>query len=56
MAVVADAADEDVGHLDGPKGRQHNVVWSPEDLSHQLAATQRHHLRHPRGHTARHLD
>jgi len=55
VAVVADAADEDVGHLDGQKGRQHDVVGPPEGLPHQLAATQRHHLEHPRGHAARHL-
>jgi len=55
VAVVADAADEDVGHIYGPKGRKNDVVRSPEDLFHQLAATQRHHLGHPRVHAARYL-
>jgi len=55
VAVLADAADEDVGHLDGPKGCQNDVVGSPKDLSHQIADTQRHHLEHQRGHAARHL-
>ena len=55
MAVAADAADKDVGHLDSPQGRLNDMLGPYEGLPHQFAFAQRHQIEHSRGHGGRHL-
>jgi len=52
---MTDAADKDVGILDGPEGRQYNMVGTPEGLPLELAALKPRQLWDPRGHTALYL-
>jgi len=54
--MVADAPWEEISHLDGPQGRQHQMIGTPKGFPHELAPLECHHLGHPRGHASRHFN
>jgi len=53
--MMANAADKDVGNLNGSQGCQDDMLETPRGHPHELAALQPNHLSNLRGHASRHF-